>query len=893
MSAIFRITDGTTTINLLSTGLDGFFLKEYAPVLSGYKGGGEYQDSPLADNRRLVFTRRETVNQPIVLNVKAVSDDRMAAMLQELKQLLIKAESYWKADWQNEPVWLEAKTPRETYTRYALVYSHRIEDYPAPYQQPFLQANCTPVAEEMTLFLELGQWLDVSPNTDGGQNLSVTGGKYYPTTNTLRFDTQTDTLVYDGITVSDNAAIQDLPPSGFTYERWARFPLRSSVDYNAFSIDKGNSIRIRENHNSSSGIGISATFDNSPGLDARADATYAATAAAFDGDWHHVAITFDGASAPQIWLDGVEVSAYFLQAAPGGSYVSDVGSDLVFLPDLGGFGWGVYQQIEFGWIRISDTDRYSTSFTPDDLCSPPVIDANTVIQFNLAEGAGLTLDNAEGTAALDGTVTDFPSEWSITDDCMTTEAEATTSEVFVANKFCLQEITNIHITNTGSNLIGGSWPADVFSGTDDTYIGSTDGLFNNVVLNIDTTASATPTWEYWDGSTWSTLSTSNSLTLEGLLAQTGQVIVSWKPPSDWATTSTGTLPTGYWIRQTANIGTIQHEGGADPYTVTWPFVQVEADQIPGDIPALARTLLRPVGSDGTNSAAGAADQIIYGSRSLSRGGSFRPFINMSSTGNVAGIYIIEAGATLTASNDAPTGEVMALTATTAFAPVGQAYINGTISRDYSGRFRLFARFSYDINTANTMTLIARVQYGYLGSYFDARPVVIDDTYEGSTPLTNPHLQEFSNLHIRADLLAGTTSEVGELIITLYVKTDTGTSTIYLHDFVLMPIDEFYGEVQRTDESEQQATALSYIELDGTNQKLYNRAVRRKVDTGRIQELWVSKGSYPPALQSGTQQRVFFLQRSSAASNPQQSVSWQTLGVRLSKVSRYLGFRGDQ
>lgn len=48
--AILNITDGTTTISLIDES-SGFHLVNWIPAITDYKGGGVFQDPPLADWR--------------------------------------------------------------------------------------------------------------------------------------------------------------------------------------------------------------------------------------------------------------------------------------------------------------------------------------------------------------------------------------------------------------------------------------------------------------------------------------------------------------------------------------------------------------------------------------------------------------------------------------------------------------------------------------------------------------------------------------------------------------------------------------------------------------------------------------------------------------------------
>lgn len=100
------------------------------------------------------------------------------------------------------------------------------------------------------------------------------------------------------------------------------------------------------------------------------------------------------------------------------------------------------------------------------------------------------------------------------------------------------------------------------------YIGHSTDPFESFVINSTTTRnctySSTPTWvaEYWNGSSWSTL----TLGYDGIgtwlnpFSSTGRGVgkyhlAYWTIPSDWATTSVNSV-TGYWVRwRTTTTGT--------------------------------------------------------------------------------------------------------------------------------------------------------------------------------------------------------------------------------------------------------------------------------------------------------------------------------------------------
>ena len=57
-----------------------------------------------------------------------------------------------------------------------------------------------------------------------------------------------------------------------------------------------------------------------------------------------------------------------------------------------------------GWARISDSVRYTTSFTPIARDAPPASDANTIEPWNLDEGSGTTAAAQVASPTNDGTI---------------------------------------------------------------------------------------------------------------------------------------------------------------------------------------------------------------------------------------------------------------------------------------------------------------------------------------------------------------------------------------------------------------------------------------------------------------------------------------------------------
>jgi hypothetical protein len=165
MAAILRITDGTTIINLLSKTEPGYHLQTWRPNIPFYKGGGTFQESSLSWGRTLVDKQFENVIDTLELKANDINQNGLIQVLQDLRRLLEKASSYWATDWQDEPVWIEAKASQETNTRYALILTARIPQDGNPYSAPFLQEDCEAVMSELSLVIEHLPWTENQPGT--------------------------------------------------------------------------------------------------------------------------------------------------------------------------------------------------------------------------------------------------------------------------------------------------------------------------------------------------------------------------------------------------------------------------------------------------------------------------------------------------------------------------------------------------------------------------------------------------------------------------------------------------------------------------------------------------------------------------------------------------------
>jgi len=157
--AVLEVSDGTTTVNLLQGNRPGFHLADWNPAIAALKGGGAWQDSPLATGRRLVDKRFGNVTDSLSLAVNGVGQNETIQRIQDLLRLLEKARSFTATDWQTDPVYLKRRASCEDNASYALIFDYTIPQLDNPYAAPFFNASRLAAMDDFTLGLEHSLWL--------------------------------------------------------------------------------------------------------------------------------------------------------------------------------------------------------------------------------------------------------------------------------------------------------------------------------------------------------------------------------------------------------------------------------------------------------------------------------------------------------------------------------------------------------------------------------------------------------------------------------------------------------------------------------------------------------------------------------------------------------------
>jgi hypothetical protein len=720
------------------------------------------------------------------------------------------------------------------------------------------------------------------------------------------------------VQISDNAVIQDLHGANFTAEAWVRADGYSATNAGII-FDKTDALPQ----------GWQFYIYNAANIGLAAEAHYAGAGVAYSGSglddfhadslWHHVAVTLIYSTRIfRLWVDGVEVSYVTQQSGGAGAATTDVGNDLYIGNWLtGNASWDG----DIGWCRISDTLRYNTvNFEPPPRCELPAIDGNTIGQWIGAESSGATIDNQEGTVAIDGTQTNctFGSEC----DLLVGRNETCSDEVYIANKHNRSQLTHVFVDDGGvfgANLLDAVLPYNLLPAVpvanDAIYFGVTNamtdtGPFCSLVFDIQTavTGVTSAAWEYWNGA-WIQFgagvsqdvqdNTDNAGVGGGAPFDTvGVGSVHWEPPSDWTTTAVNAV-TGWWVRMrvaAAAGATAPVQQNRHVYTILWPYVDVEDDQIGGDVEAFVRLLLvnqsdHAIGASGLEAW---ANRVVVGSRSISRGVNFDAYINLSDEQNESGIVVDDLGGGAFANDvQAPTGRLLRLTNPGARGNVCSIEIGIGLAYQYDGVYHMFLRGQQTSGSAGDIDLDITAGFGNIHGdeaiFYESETVAFYAT-------TDWALLDFGRIEIRS---RHASTRSGGIFFTIYATGD-GAADADLYDLILMPVDEYAGDyVTANNVRASRIGARGLLSLQRQldvdnilNPKNFAALVEHPA-LGFISR-YLSVGA-PATLQANADQRIWFMtaRYDSLSNENESSEQFVSETVQMWAVNRYLSQRGNR
>lgn len=995
--AILEISDGTTTINLASSDEFGFHLREWNPAISQYKGGGIFQDSPLAEGRRLALKRFENVIETINLDVTASSQDDLAYRLQEVRRLLEKASDYWATRWQNDPVWIHARSSRESNERWAVIAVGSLPEDDNLYSQPFLQPSGAAM-EGIPLTLERQHWLETPPGegvcvwpsaeqdydvvsatnlvlnpgfeTAGGGGADIwvnwtenagTGAladvappDVHSGNHACRMTSgiATDTYVYQSFTVT--------PLTQFSFSFWTKGDGVNSGRYSVW--DNTHSVYIKAYV--STGISVAsyqqfyvdiqipsgcvnielylicppvaggiAYFDDIS-LCRTFDHTLGTSGECPTGVEVLLNRGFEeaGAGGADLWREWTEnagtgaiadsaphTGAHAAALTCGAGFNTWVAQDLTVIPGKE-YTLSFWSKVSAGgWmgdIWIDDLDHGGTTLFDTQIISVTYQQGH--IHFTPVAGCYHIRIRMVSPIHVGDTVWYDDLSFTYDPDC-TCDDDAF---AFVANKHNKAQITDIYVYDaapgTWSDNLAEDLPAYrllpvVPAAGDIVYFGCDTSLpdsgpFCSLVFNLrQALDDVSCLWEYYTGAAWATLTVQDNSNANG--AGTGDPFdtagvnsVHWVPPANWAANAINGV-TAYWVRVRVTavgaspIPSIQQVSA--PYTIVVPFIEITAGQVPGDITALFHTKIDNESDKNMGAASPSLweDRMLLAIRSLSRGSSFTPFINLSDEQNPPEFNVLPAGVgNFQNSIRSPSGRVIQCLNPAAFAVVAGITIDQPLAREYYGRFRCLLRVAQ--TSGATGVLSAYLWLNAMGSV--TTPTVYIDNAGDFL-----HLMDFGYVDFP---LAPYHSQdnLWRIQISIYLAGN-GAADCELYDLILFPADEwcldswnnhtvgapYYG--MSIGENSDSATYGGKLDISSIGQwkgKLLDRVLYSSAEY--VSSSWLPVNVESPFWQANTGQRLWMLSARSVSGGP--PAYWHhepelARSVRVWRQSRYLSMRG--
>lgn len=880
MSAICAITDGSERIDLLSPEGNGYRVRQWIPALAEPSGGGVWQQSPLANGRRLVMRPMDNITDGVVL---ALSEDDINEAIREMRRLrglLEEAVAYWENDNATKCVWWEVRGSNESNIRYALIYDYRTPKDPDPFNPPFFAPGRS-IIDEFPLILEHGFWQPVPPDQDTCLEISSMQAHVSKITATR--------------TVQETAASDDAQyrPSDNLFVVGGGFAI----------IGKGATMPDTHPHS------VCLRFNNiviPPG----ATILTAHIELMANNDWSgdNTNVVISGEKRP----NPITFSTYANMKARPRTRISIPWTKIAFW-FLGN--WYNSSDISYVVQELIDQSEWMSGnsmvlFIDDNQRNPSTIGAHRDFTTFPTTPPKLVITYATGLDILGRDVTCLP-------------------EVYVVNKHVRAQLTHIvaydHVLAAYSgNLYTGNVfplaltqdPAHVSNNfiyfgcsTATSELGPFGGYapFDSLVIDNQTGWQA-GIWEYYDGGTgWQPLTVNDNSTFVDTVSAAWEIAgvhsIHWIPPSGWATCDPGMGTTGWWIRFAFLAGAVAPgpwQYNRHIYTLNRPCIDILAEDVGGDIPLLLRLQIINV-SNYKNSLylpALWANRVMVASRSLSRGEFYSPFINIADKQNDPNIAIAVADiGEFMYYPFAPAGRVVRYIPGALRASAIQATItiSDALALEYYGKYRVFVRAKQVGGNDGDVGVKVTISFGGINIFTS------DEVFTKRTGYSELlELGQATIINIIGENYADT--------ITANVYCSAGVaSTFYLYELILFPVDEYVGDYIDRNVSPTpgylggRSDHRSMLEVNSTtehkkqvsaNVKAFSSVLLAPMD-GILYSRYTPVQVGQAFVQSNSDQRLWFLaERIRAATSEWVSDPDTAFIVKVFAVPRYHSMRGS-
>jgi len=866
--AIYEITDGTVanTVSFLAPHA-GFHLMGVEQSVPESKSGGVYQDSPLADGKRLTMRFFDNAVDTLSLAVNDMDQNNVIEDEQRLRRLLEKAIDYWTTRNRIDigPVWIKRRGADETNTSYAIIYNYSAPKTSNPFGQPLFSYNPT---GEVQLALEHGFWSDNPPLESDCVKISNIQSSFSITQVNSAIAAATDdcfvipysSSIYTGGVFVAVGKI-NYPDPGEEWDIGFRFQL--NVPQGATITD---AYITMVSETDKPGDNVTAIVYGQAADNSNTFSTYA-----------------DFAARP---LTSTSYVIPFSSMVAGGIiYISNLDS--------------IVQEVvsRAGWV----SGNYITIFVKEHGSVP---------------GQDKEFASYENTFYDPATL--YVSYQAVEDvESPTTCLEA----IHVSNTKILHRITNI-IRADASEALVLPVPYELFpiappAPTHCLYIGSIftgtlEGPFNSIIFNISVAGDQFDgVWEYYNGG-WVTLNVQDNVRSGYAFQSMGVHGVFWRLPTDWTPVVVGGV-NAYWVRfRITSVGASPIspiQANYHPYAVISPFVDIPSTEISGDVPALLKMRINNI-SDDHDADPGTPNmefnRIMMGLRSLTRGNDFSAYIPiMYGDTGVKGVAI----ATVAGGHLGSTSLLVGGSTSIIYDPVGiegpwVSYIvmsiSDSVSQQYCGKYATFIRVRQVGGTVGDISVRVTIYMSTMAAY----PLLFQSEKVYPAVLAENEMLYLGVLEIPADTPG---YEIGNMAINIMCEnTAASPGDLYLYDLILMPVDECSIVIEGNDVWE---NAIGYSSAGAWNniqfvdsisdpkKKVLAEVRKYSVMTGletSIADFSVPIYNNALSVKPNTATRIWFaVESKTAVSKRYQVIMEVCYSVMLEKQQRYLGMRGTK
>jgi hypothetical protein len=470
------------------------------------------------------------------------------------------------------------------------------------------------------------------------------------------------------------------------------------------------------------------------------------------------------------------------------------------------------------------------------------------------------------------------------------QAATYNNDVFLSNHHKEANLTTIFVDDGGVYtsifpIVSGGFPKALLPSTpavdDAVYFGidttpSDTGPFSSLVLDIGTvavsTTSYTIVWEYWNGSTWGTLTVKDGTEQ---LSQPGVNAVAWALPNDWTTRGVNGT-TGYWIRArvsalsgTLTPPTVQNR---NPYSSNMACAEISAIEATGSMSALLKLNVNnrsAAGGPGGSAPTLYSNGYMIGLKRVTDQENFRAFINFADEQNPEGIDIDVSVDTDSASSLASPGAGVWMPHAVdrhAFFDASSATLNTmsdrvavnistTLASHYYGTYRVFLRARQSGGAAGDIKLRIKTVFGSGGA------TQISDRAVLRSVTTDMELIEFKQaitLPINDLIPSSEVADKAQIIV--QIETSSSSADLYLFDLFLLPVDLAY--IIASDLANSSASPVAddnRLMVDSiTIPRIPIRGMNQDIATGQNIASWRVDSSGPWALPPEEKIRIWML-----------------------------------